>query len=239
MGYNYRMEILGLEKMSIVDYDGKVASTIFTGSCNFRCPFCHNSALVLDYQKISPIPESELMAFLEKRKNLLDGVCITGGEPTLQKDLPDLCEKIKKLGYAVKLDTNGTNPNMVKQLNENGLVDYFAMDIKNSLDDYAPIIGLERYNTSKVEETVNYFLSEKANYEFRTTLIKEFHTKENIIKIGEWIAGANKYFLQKFKSGDNTISQGLTAVDNDIALNFKNILTKTVPKTFLRGYDNK
>ncbi len=230
------MEILGLEKMSIVDFDGKVAATIFTGSCNFRCPFCHNSPLVLDYQKIDAIPEQELMDFLLKRKNLLDGVCITGGEPTLQKDLPSLCEKIKNLGYAVKLDTNGTNPKMVKELNENGLVDYFAMDIKNNKEDYAPIIGLESYNTSKVEETVDYFLSGKADYEFRTTLIKEFHTEKNIVKIGEWLRGANKYFLQKFKSGDNTIAQGLTEVDNDTALSFQNILTKTVPKTFLRGY---
>ncbi len=233
------MEILGLEKMSIVDYDGKVASTIFTGSCNFRCPFCHNSPLVLDYQKIQAIPEQELMDFLVKRKNLLDGVCITGGEPTLQKDLPFLCEKIKKLGYAVKLDTNGTNPKMVKELSENGLVDYFAMDIKNNREDYAPIIGLNSYDTDKVENTVSYFLSGKADYEFRTTLIKEFHKQENIIKIGEWIKGANKYFLQKFKSGDNTIAQGLNAVDDKTANDFKNILAKTVPKTFLRGYDVK
>ncbi len=233
------MEILGLEKMSIVDYDGKVSATIFTGGCNFRCPFCHNSPLVLDYKKIDAIPENEIMGFLEKRKNLLDGVCITGGEPTLQKDLPLLCEKIKKLGYSVKLDTNGTNPEMVKELNENGLVDYFAMDIKNSLDDYPPIIGLTSYDTAKIEGTVSYFLSGKADYEFRTTLIAEFHKKENIIKIGQWLNGANKYFLQKFKSGDNTIAQGLNPVDQSQANDFKNILSKTVPKTFLRGYDIK
>ncbi len=230
------MEILGLEKMSIVDYDGKVAATIFTGSCNFRCPFCHNSPLVLDYQKIAPIPEKELTDFLEKRKNILDGVCITGGEPTLQKDLPKLCEKIKSLGYAVKLDTNGTNPKMVKELKENGLVDYFAMDIKNDRENYAPIIGLSSYDTKKVEETVSYFMSGGVDYEFRTTLINEFHKQENIIKIGEWLKGANKYFLQKFKSGDNTIAQGLTAVDDKTATDFKNILSKVVPKTFLRGY---
>ncbi len=230
------MEILGLEKMSIVDYDGKVSATIFTGGCNFRCPFCHNSALVLDYKKIETIPEQELLSFLEKRKNLLDGVCITGGEPTLHKDLPFLCEKIKKLGYAVKLDTNGTNPNMVKELNESGLIDYFAMDIKNNKQDYAGIIGLESFDTSKVEETASYFLSGKADYEFRTTLINEFHKEENIVKIGEWIKGANKYFLQKFKSGDNCISQNLTPVNDETALRYRNILCKVVPKTFLRGY---
>lgn len=231
------MEILGLEKMSIVDYDGKVAATIFTGGCNFRCPFCHNSPLVLSHEKISPIPENDLLDFLVKRKNLLDGVCITGGEPTLHKDLPRLCEKIKNLGYSVKLDTNGTNPKMVKELNESGLVDYFAMDIKNDKDSYAPIIGFDAYDTKKVEETVSYFLSGKADYEFRTTLIQEFHTQENIIKIGEWIKGAKKYFLQKFKSGDNCISSNLSPIDNETVLRFKDILIKTIPNTYLRGYD--
>ncbi len=232
------MEILGLEKMSLVDYDGKVAATIFTGSCNFRCPFCHNSALVIDFQKIQAIPESEFLSFLEKRKNLLDGVCITGGEPTLQKDLPIICEKIKNLGYLVKLDTNGTNPQMVKELNENGLVDYFAMDIKNDKENYAPIIGLTSFDTKKVEETVSYFLSGNADYEFRTTLIKEFHTVESIKKIGEWLKGANKYFMQKFKSGENTISQGLSEVDNATAKEYLEIVSPFVKQAKLRGYDN-
>ncbi len=231
------MEILGLEKMSIVDYDGKVAATVFTGSCNFRCPFCHNSSLVLDYQKIQAIPEQELFDFFIKRKNLLDGVCITGGEPTLQKDLPDFCEKLKNLGYAVKLDTNGTNPEMVKTLNQAGLVDYFAMDIKNDRENYAKIIGLDKYDTSKVVKTVEYFLSGKADYEFRTTLINQFHLKENIVKIGEWLKGANKYFMQKFKSGDNCISSGLSEVSTDDAKEFLSIVSPFVKSAKLRGYD--
>ncbi len=231
------MEILGLEKMSIVDYDGKVAATLFTGSCNFRCPFCHNSSLVLDYNNIEPIPDREIFEFLERRKGLLDGVCITGGEPTLQKDLPEFIERIKALGYLVKLDTNGTNPKMVKSLSASGLVDYFAMDIKNDREAYAPIIGLESYDTSRIEETVEFFLTGNADYEFRTTLIKEFHTAENIYKIGEWLKGAKKYFMQKFKSGDNCIKTDLTEVSNQKAREFLQIITPFVKSAKLRGYD--
>ncbi len=232
------MEILGLEKMSIVDYDGKVVATVFTGSCNFRCPFCHNSALVLDYKNINAIPEKELFDFLVKRKNLLDGVCITGGEPTLQKDLPFFIEKIKKQGYLVKLDTNGTNPDMVKELCQAGLVDYFAMDIKNDKEHYADIIGLNKYDTAKIEQTVDYFLSGKADYEFRTTLISAFHKAQNMHKIGDWLKGANKYFLQKFKSGDNCIKKDLTAIELNTANEFLSIVSPFVKQAKLRGYDN-
>ena len=135
------MEIFGLEKLSLVDYDGKVAATLFTGNCNFKCGFCHNSPLVLDYQKLPQIPQNEIFDFLKKRQGILEGVCISGGEPTLCQDLPNFCQKIKELDYPIKLDTNGTNPKMVKELFSNGLVDYFAMDIKNNKEDYAKIIG--------------------------------------------------------------------------------------------------
>ncbi len=231
------MEIFGLEKMSMVDYDGKVAATVFTGSCNFRCEFCHNSPLVLSYKQLPIIPEEEVLAYLEKRKGLLDGVCVSGGEPTLQKDLVEFIEKIKKFGYSVKLDTNGTNPELVKTLNENGLVDHFAMDIKNSREDYARIIGFNDYDTGKVEKTVDYFLSGKASYEFRTTIIAEYHDANNMEKIGKWIKGANKYFLQKFKDSENCIKANLSPVDTQTALSFKDILVKYIPNTFLRGYD--
>lgn len=230
------MEIYGLEKMSMVDYDGKVSATIFTGSCNFRCEFCHNSPLVLDFLNLPQIPEEEVLSYLEKRKNLLDGVCISGGEPTLCKDLPIFIEKIKNLGYSVKLDTNGTNPELVKTLNQNGLVDYFAMDIKNDRENYAKICGFEKFDTSKIEQTVDYFLSGKADYEFRTTLIKEYHKTENIIKIAKWIKGANKYFLQKFKNSESCIKTNLSAVEDEEAVNFKDILQKYIPNTYLRGY---
>ena len=231
------MEIYGLEKMSMVDYDGKVAATVFTGGCNFRCEFCHNSPLVLGFKDLPFIPEQEVLDYLKKRYGLLDGVCVSGGEPTLQKDLVSFIEKIKNIGYSVKLDTNGTDFEIVKTLNENGLVDYFAMDIKNAKEDYAKIIGFDKFDTSEIEKTVSYFLSGKADYEFRTTLIAEYHDQEKIEKIGKWIKGANKYFLQKFKDSENCIKANLSAIDGKTALRFKDLLTEYIPNTHLRGYD--
>lgn len=230
------MEIFGLEKLSLVDYDGYIASTVFTGSCNFKCGFCHNSPLVLDFKKLPVIPEEEIFAYLKKRAGIIEGVCVSGGEPTLQKDLPQFIEKIKELGYKVKLDTNGTNPQLVKSLNENGLVDYFAMDIKNDKEHYASIIGFNEYDTKKVESTVDYFLSGKADYEFRTTLIKEYHEEQNIRLIAEWIKGAKKYFLQKFKSSDSCIALGLNEVEQSVAEEYQKILKQNIPNTNLRGY---
>lgn len=231
------MQIHGLEKLSMVDYDGKVCATVFTGNCNFRCEFCHNSPLVLSASSLPVIAEGEVLEFLQKRRTLLDGVCVSGGEPTLQKDLPKFLEKLKNLGYSVKLDTNGTNPDLVKLLNENGLVDYFAMDIKNDKNNYAKIIGFDSFDTLGVEKTVEYFLLGKAKYEFRTTLIKEFHSEKNIEKIGEWIKGADKYFLQKFKDSESCIKSHLSPVEDKIALNFIDILKRYISNTYLRGYD--
>ncbi len=231
------MKIFGMEKMSLVDYDGKVATTLFTGSCNFKCGFCHNSALVLDYSNLPYYSEQEIFSYLEKRKGIIDGVCISGGEPTLSPDLPEFISKIKNLGYSVKLDTNGTNPDMVRTLAENGLCDYFAMDIKNNHENYATIIGFDMFDTKKVEKTVEYFLNDNVDYEFRTTLINEYHKKDNVIKISEWIKGAKKYFLQKFKLSDTCITKDLSGVDADTAKEFVNILKQNIPNTFLRGYD--
>lgn len=232
------MKILGMEKMSLVDYDGFVACTLFTGGCNFKCPFCHNALLVNEFDNLPVLSEKEIFDYLEKRKGVLDGVCITGGEPTLHSDLPLLMEKIKKLGYKVKLDTNGTNPELVKSINENGLCDYFAMDIKNDKDNYDEIIGFNKYDTKKVEKTVEYFLSGTSNYEFRTTLIDEFHKKQNIINIAEWIKGANKYVLQKFKSNENCLNAvNLSPVDNNKVKEYIEILKKYIPNVKTRGYD--
>lgn len=231
------MKIYGIEKLSLVDYDGFVAATIFTGNCNFRCGFCHNSALVINYDELPAMDEKEIFDYLKKRKGILEGVCVTGGEPTLQKDLPEFCEKLKKLGYFVKVDTNGTNPEAVKTLNENGLADYFAMDIKNDRAHYAEIIGFDKFDTTKIEKTVSYFLSGAAKYEFRTTLVKEFHSYNNVTEIGKWIKGADKYFLQKFKNSQDCIESHLSPVEKSDALRFKDILIEYVPDTRLRGYD--
>ena len=151
------MQIFGMEKLSLVDYDGKIATTLFTGSCNFKCGFCHNSPLVLDYKNLPEYSMEEVFSYLTKRKGVIEGVCISGGEPTLQKDLPDFCQKIKALGYPIKLDTNGTNPKMVELLAKEGLVDYFAMDIKNNLEDYASIIGFDKFDTKNIETSVEFF----------------------------------------------------------------------------------
>ncbi len=232
------MKIMGMEKMSLVDFDGYVAATLFTGGCNFSCPFCHNAPLVKGVNDLPYLSEKEVFEYLEKRKGILDGVCITGGEPTLHPDLPILMEKIKKLGYKIKLDTNGTNPELVKSIDENGLCDYFAMDIKNDKKAYAKIIGFDHYDTKKVEQTVEYFLCKKSNYEFRTTLIAEFHKKQNILEIAKWIKGANKYFLQKFKLGDNCLdADNLSPVDNQTTLEYLEILRESIPNVATRGYD--
>ncbi len=231
------MKIAGLEKMSLVDFDGYVCATIFTAGCNFKCGFCHNSALVIGADKLPLIPEQEVLSYLEKRKGILDAVCISGGEPTLQPDLKEFCSKVKKLGYKIKLDTNGTNPTLVKELFNEGLVDYFAMDIKNDRDSYASIIGFDKYDITKIQETVSFFLNGGVPYEFRTTIIAEFHKEQNIREIGKWIKGADKYFLQKFKNSENCIESHLSAVDDNTVLKFKDILSEYIPTTRLRGYD--
>jgi len=190
------MIIQGLEKMSLVDYDGFVSATVFTGGCNFRCPFCHNSSLVLDSANLPVLSVEEVLSYLKKRKGLLDGVCVSGGEPTLNKDLPDFIRNLKDIGYSVKLDTNGTNPDMIKLLFEQNLIDYVAMDIKNSQSDYAEIIGFSNYNLQNVIKSVDFLMNSGINYEFRTTLIKEFHSKQNIIDISKWIR-RKQIFLTK------------------------------------------
>ncbi len=230
------MDFFGLEKLSLVDYDGKVSATVFTGGCNFKCDFCHNSPLVFDINTLNTISQEEVLAYLEKRKGLLEGLCISGGEPTLNKDLPYFCEKVKKLGYSVKLDTNGTNPNMVKLLSKNGLCDYFAMDIKNDKENYAQIIGFNYYDTSQIEKTVDFFLTSDVDYEFRTTIVKEFHNEINIENIGIWLKGAKNYFLQKFKDSESCIKSHLSPVEYKIALIYLDMLKKYIPNTHLRGY---
>lgn len=231
------MKILGLEKMSLVDYDGKIAATLFTGGCNFLCPFCHNSPLVLDAKTQCEISEQEVFDYLNKRIGLLEGVCVSGGEPTLNKDLPIFIEKIKKIGYKIKLDTNGTNPQMLKSLFENGLIDYCAMDIKNDRENYAPIIGFDKYDSQKVEKSVDFLINSNFDYEFRTTLVEQFHDFDNIKAIASWLKGAKKYFLQKFIDRGSCIEQNLSAVPLDKAKEFLDILSPFIDSVNLRGYD--
>lgn len=232
------MDVYGLEKLSLVDYDGVVAATIFTGGCNFRCPFCHNGSLVTNFNKLSAIDENEIISYLKKRIGIIEGLCITGGEPTLNPDLPEFIEKIKKIGIKVKLDSNGTNPDMIKTLIDNRLIDHVAVDIKNDKAHYAAVIGFNKFDTEKIEKTVSILLEGKVSYEFRTTIINEFHDENNIYEIGKWIFGADKYFLQKFKSADNCLlPNGLSEVPQEKAIKLLKEVSPFVKQAKLRGYD--
>ena len=229
------MKIHGLQKLTLLDYPGKTACTVFTGGCNFRCPFCHNALLVTDIDSSQTYSEEEILDFLSKRTGLLDGVCITGGEPLMNGDIADFIKKIKEMGYSVKLDTNGTFPERLKTLLENNLIDYVAMDIKNSKDKYAITAGIKNVNISDIERSINLLKSSDIDYEFRTTVVNEFHTEADILKIAEWIKGAKKYFLQNFEDSGNLIGENLTAVSKEVLESMKSVAKAFVENTQIRG----
>ncbi len=192
------MEIHGFNKTTLLDYPEHVACTVFTGHCNMRCPFCHNGDLVLMPGSQPTVAEEEFFAFLNKRKNVLEGVAITGGEPTLQKDLPDFIARIKEFGLLVKLDSNGMKPEVLRNLIEAGLVDYLAMDIKSDRAHYGECVGIPELDLGPVEESVALLMENKVPYEFRTTVIKQLHNREIFEGIADWIGGCEKYFLQSY-----------------------------------------
>ncbi len=201
------MVIHGIQKLTLVDYPGKCACILFSGACNFRCPFCQNGSLVLHPENEPVIEEGEIFDYLSRRRRMLDGVVVTGGEPTINKDLIPFLSRIKSLGYSVKLDTNGYLPEVLKAAVESGNVDYVAMDIKTSLDEYSRLSGVET-DTSRIEESIDFLLSGKVDYEFRTTVVNPLHKRENFEKIGKRIKGAKRYFLQSFVPSENTIEKG-------------------------------
>lgn len=230
------MEIQGLQKMSLLDYPGKVACTVFLGGCNFRCPFCHNGELVL-----APAPaeldSGELLAFLEKRRKLLDGVCVTGGEPLLRPDLPELLKAIKALGYPVKLDTNGSRPEDLRRLVEAGLVDYVAMDVKNSPEGYPRTVGVPDLDLGPIRESVSYLLSGAVDYEFRTTVVRELHSRADFETLGPWLQGARRYYLQAFVDRETVIAPGLHPWGKEEMLGFARQMEPWVQEVSLRGVD--
>ena len=228
------MLIKGLQKLTLLDYPGKMACTVFTAGCNFRCPFCHNASLVtnIDEERIS---EDEFLSFLQKRQGIIDGVCVTGGEPTLQPDLKDFLKKIKDLGYSVKLDTNGYRPEVLKNVVNSGLVDYVAMDIKNSQAKYALTVGLDSFDITKINESVEFLMSGVVDYEFRTTIVKELHTEDDIQDIVSWIKGAKKYFLQGFSDSGDLICSGYSGYDKTELQKLLNIAKNDLSVTELRG----
>lgn len=228
------MKFYGFQKMTMLDYPGKVACIVFTGGCNLRCPFCHNALLVTQVDNVV-YDEEEIIEYLKKRKGLLDGICVSGGEPLLQVGLESFLQRVKELGYSIKLDTNGTFPARLKGLVEKGLVDYVAMDIKNCKEKYEVTTGTNSFDISKIEESVNFLLSGKVDYEFRTTIVDGLHETQDIVKIGEWIKGAKKYFLQNFVDSGNLIGSGLKAVSLDKLKEFEKIAKSSVEKIALRG----
>lgn len=194
------MIIAGIQKTSLIDYPKKICTVIFTRGCNFFCGFCHNPELVIPDKYNKKIPLYQIFDFLKKRKNIIEAVTITGGEPTIYKNLPSFIKKIKKLGYFIKLDTNGSNPIMIKQLINDNLIDYVAMDIKNSLDKYDKTT-CRKVNKQNIQQSINIIMTSGVDYEFRTTVVPGLHTKNDFIKISHWLKGANKYFLQNFRPG--------------------------------------
>lgn len=228
------MFISGLQKLTLLDYPGRLATTVFLSGCNFRCPFCHNASLVLGRNDVK-IEEDELQAFLKSRVGKLQGVCITGGEPTLHRELPSLINNIKELGFLVKLDTNGTNPALLGELINNGLIDYCAMDIKSSKDTYHILSGVEGLDIKPIEESVSILLSGKIEYEFRTTVVKPYHKLEDFKKIGEWIRGARAYFLQGFRDSGDIISPTASGYDTKTLAEFLGAVTPYVPNAQIRG----
>lgn len=238
------MLILGLNKTTLLDYPEHVAATIFTGGCNFRCPYCHNKDLAACQEAYFPghvITDEELFHFLKKRKNVLTGVCITGGEPTLQKDLPDFAGRLKALGYLVKLDTNGTNPAMLKALIDGGLIDYCAMDVKNSPQKYASTAGFDdtgNFQLAAINDSIHLLLRQsQIAYEFRTTVVKELHDAADMASISRWIAGAQGYFIQSYADSEGVLRPGFHAHTYETLVSFAALCRDYVPSAALRGVD--
>ncbi|MBR4050928.1 MAG: anaerobic ribonucleoside-triphosphate reductase activating protein [Clostridia bacterium] len=229
------MIIYGLQKLSLLDYPGKTACTVFTGGCNFRCPYCHNASLVVGLDEVEPVDYDEFFAFLNKRKNILDGVCITGGEPLLQPDIEDFIRKIKQLGYSVKLDTNGSFPDKLKHLVDENLIDYVAMDIKNSPEKYSLTAGVSELDFSKINSSVEFLLSNAVDYEFRTTVVKELHSKEDFVLIGEWIKGAKRYFIQSFIDSGDILGGTFSAYGKSELEEIEGLMQNFVKDTQIRG----
>lgn len=232
------MTIHGYNKLSLLDYPGLIAATIFSGGCNFRCPFCHNSSLVISPELVPPIPEETVFEHLRFRNNALEGVCITGGEPTLDPDLIPFIKKLKEMGFKVKLDTNGTAPDVIKALLQDKLIDHIAMDIKASPDNYAFATGLDSLKMDNIFESVSLIMEKAPAYEFRTTVVDGIHTENDFMKIGRWIKGASAYFLQCYKDSGEIISPlGLSSPSKEKLLRYQELLLPNVPNTRLRGID--
>lgn len=231
------MKIYGFQKTTLLDYPGHVAATVFVGGCNFRCPFCHNGLLVLEPQTQPRIPEEEVFSYLRKRQGILEGVCVTGGEPTLQQDLADFLRRLKELGYLVKLDTNGSRPVVLEQLLQEGLLDYVAMDIKASPDNYAAAAGLEEPDFDKIRQSIRLLTESNISYEFRTTVVKGIHTVEEFEEIGRLLQGCRAYFLQGFRESENMVGRGCRAFSVQEMEKMAELAGRYIDSVQLRGVE--
>lgn len=229
------MIIKGLQKLTLLDYPEHTACTVFTGGCNLRCPFCHNASLALNPASVDEIDEEKFFSFLRKRKGILDGVCITGGEPLINTDIENFMLRIKQLGFKVKIDTNGTLPVRLKSVVENGLADYVAVDIKNSKKLYEITVGVSYFNTSPVEKTVDYLMSGNIPYEFRTTVTRTFHTENSMRELSEWIKGAKRYFLQNFVNSGDLINPQIEGYSPEEMQKMLDIVKPNIPSAQIRG----
>lgn len=234
------MQIHGLQKMTLLDYPGRVACTVFLAGCNYACPFCHNSQL-LTGEAEAVMQEEELLSFLQKRQGILDGVCITGGEPTLNPGLKPMLQRIKALGYAIKLDTNGSRPDVLRQLAEEGLVDYVAMDVKNGPEQYATTVGVPGVKLERVEQSLRFLIGGGVPYELRTTLVQQLHDEASILAMGRWLASLvpekqpEVLYLQSFVDRETVAFSGLCAPGEEAVRRFSHILQPYVRQVRIRG----
>lgn len=231
------MKLFGLQKLSLLDFPGKMACTVFTGGCNLRCPFCHNASLVTGLSEVEPIDEDEVFALLEKRRGILEGVAVTGGEPLMQPGIEEFIRRVRERGFAVKLDTNGCYPDRLARILNEGLVDYVAMDIKNSPAAYARTVGIDGFDLTPVQTSVELLMNGETDYEFRTTVVKELHSADDFEAVGRWLKGAKRLYLQSFKDSGDLIGSGLSACTPQELEQFRAILLPYIPDTFLRGVD--
>lgn len=229
------MEIGGLQKLSLLDYPDRTCCTIFTLGCNFRCPFCHNASIILPLFSGETISEEEIISFLKKRIGLLDGVCITGGEPLLQKKLEPFLYQMKSLGFSIKLDTNGSFPERLQQLISSQLVDYVAMDIKNAPNKYNQTIGIKNFDLAPIKESVSTLMADVIPYEFRTTVVRELHTAEDMLALAQWIQGSEKYFIQNFVHSDDVLVKDLSSYSEKELKKILQSILPFLPAAELRG----
>lgn len=232
------MNINGLQKLALVDFPGKMAATVFTGGCNLRCPFCHNALLVTTpAEQREHYEVREVLDFLSSRKGFLDGVVLSGGEPLIQDGIGEFAAAVKALGFAVKLDTNGCFPDRLRALLDSGNIDYVAMDVKNSLPKYSLTVGIPGFDAACVRESAALLLEGRVDYEFRTTLVREFHTTADLLEIARWLKGAKRYFLQNFVDSGGLIQSGLHGFSPQEMRDFAASIRPFLAEVSLRGVD--